>query len=314
MNSNGKKNGLIMIPYAELQNYNSGVNIANQKNRQTVYLKNCCVALLSARACNGDNTDVALVTNIDLPNEYKTLLESKKIKIFFQDFDRFLFSSDYNWSLAFYKLCALYNTVRKYDYDYYCYLDSDVYIQSSFNNIWRECDKHILLYDINHGFQVEHYKHFLNEVNDYTGADKAITHFGGEFFAANRENSLSFSNKCLEIFTDMKDRNFITTHGDEFIISIAAEQYGGLVKNAGAYVFRFWTDVFRLVSTCYINNPVSVIHVPDEKEYGMITLFDKYFSKSRPVKAAQIYRILHLKHRSLKTVYCCVKSKLLKRR
>ena len=36
-------------------------------------MKNCCVSLLSAKHYNPDS-DVALVTNIDIPNEFEKLL------------------------------------------------------------------------------------------------------------------------------------------------------------------------------------------------------------------------------------------------
>lgn len=298
--------GIIMIPYAYLVNSNTGVNIANRSKQVDIYMKNCCVACLSAKKYNDSDTDVALVTNIDPPKEYRDILESHKIKIIHADFDLFNFSGEYTWALAFYKLCALHHVLHEYDYDYYAYLDSDVFIQSSFNNIWTECDAHILLYDINHGLQVKHYQHILSEMRDFMPSlfsnGNLPTHYGGEFFAANRANTLIFIKNCEEIYAEMCQQKFNTTHGDEFIISIAADKLGSLIKNAGAYIYRFWTGSSRLISACYMYNPVVVLHVPAEKEFGMLAVYDKYIKQGRlPHNINKVYRLLHLTHPSLRT-------------
>ena len=39
----------------------------------------------------------------------------------------------------------------------------------------------------------------------------------------------------------MLQKNFITTKGDEFILSLAANEMRESIKNAGAYIYRFWT-------------------------------------------------------------------------
>ena len=44
--------GIIMIPYAYLVNSNTGVNIANRSKQVDIYMKNCCVACLSAKKYN----------------------------------------------------------------------------------------------------------------------------------------------------------------------------------------------------------------------------------------------------------------------
>ena len=308
----GKK-GIILVPYAEIEGYRSGVNISQGNSRRDIYLKNCCVACLSAMNNNDEATDVALVTNIDVPEKYRSLLESSNVKILTEEFDLFKFPGDYSWALAFYKLCALYKIARKYDYHHYAYLDSDVYIQNSFNNIWAESEDYIMLYDINHGLQVAHYRHFLDEVKSYTKTDNCIVHYGGELFASNKNNALLFSETCLEIFNDMLKKQIKTTHGDEFIVSIAASQLKNRIKNAGAYIYRFWTGEFRLVSTCYANNEVTVLHVPDEKEAGMVRLFHEYQNGNKFVEKNKVYSLLHLKRRSFKITLVMITNKLLGR-
>ena len=128
------------------------------------------------------------------------------------------------------------------------------------------------------------------------------THYGGEFFAANQDDAKIFANSCIDIFSQMRKCDFVTTYGDEFITSLAAKRMTDRIKNAGAYVYRFWTGRFRLISTCYEYNPVVVLHVPAEKERGMIKLFDKYIWKGKYPSRRKVYRLMHLSHRSLRTI------------
>lgn len=127
-------NSIIMVPYANLENMKGGVNVDNN-NRLNIYMKNCCVSLLSAKNYNL-NSDIALVTNIEVPAKYEKILTDNNILIIKAEFTYFKFPEDYKWGLAFYKLCALKHVVENYNYEYYSYLDSDVYIQASFDNIW----------------------------------------------------------------------------------------------------------------------------------------------------------------------------------
>ena len=127
---------IIIVPYANDVDMCTGVNIKSEDSFN-IYMKNCCVALLSAKKYNADS-DVALVTNIEAPEPYKKILCDNEILIIKAPFDAFKFADNYKWGLAFYKLCALKYVVENTEYDFYSYLDADVYIQSSFSNIWRE--------------------------------------------------------------------------------------------------------------------------------------------------------------------------------
>lgn len=284
---------IILVPYANKDNANTGVNIKNSNGRIDLYLKNCCVALLSARHYNPD-CNVALATNIDVPDKYLNILRGHNIKIIKIPFDNFTFEDRYPWNLAFYKICVIDYVVKNYNYKYVSCMDSDVYVQSSFENIWKECDYSILLYDINHGLQVRDYRLFVEEVTAFTGNNTLITHYGGEFFAANRENAKIIIEKCKNIYNKIIAQNFVTTKGDEFILSLAASQIKDRVKNAGAYIFRFWTGEFRLVSTCYMNNQVTVLHVPAEKERGMLRIYEKYIIKNKTPANKTVYKTLRI--------------------
>lgn len=290
-------NNLILIPFAFLDNYSGGVNLKESKSRLDLYLKNCCVACVSAKKnCKG-NTDVALVTNIDVTTPYRDVLEQAGVKILRYEFDQFNFDGKYTWSLAFYKLCALKHAVADLNYDNYAFMDSDVYVQTDFSDIWKECGQKIMLYDICHGLQVEDYLRFLKEVSAFTGNDAlGITHYGGEFFAANKENAKTFVAECMDIYQEMMRKQFKTSCGDEFITSLAVARMEEKVRNAGAYVYRYWTRRFRLMSTNYQYNPVAVLHVPQEKDFGMIRIFDKYVSHGALPSQKKVWSMLHLRH------------------
>lgn len=288
---------IIAIPFAYEQNTSSGVNIHAERALQ-IYLKNVCVATVSAKH-NNPECVVALITNLnsdDFSDSIANILRDNEIEIIKVPFDRFRFPADYLWSLAFYKLCALSHLVDM-GYEKICYMDADVYIQGSFDALWQECEENLLLYDINHGLNTKDYQIICNEFDQYFESKKPkfITHYGGEFFLSNKENALRFLVYANQVYHSMISRGFQTTKGDEFILSISAHFMRDSVKNAGAYIYRFWSGVgFHLVSTCYRYNAVTVLHLPAEKERGIIRLFEKYI-KNRCIPANRVvWRICRL--------------------
>lgn len=275
---------LICIPFAYEENMNSGVNVSIKgKGKIEIYLKNACVALISAKYYNPDS-DVALVTNLgrgNIPEEFLSIFDKWEIKVMEIPFDQFRFQGSYTWALAFYKLCVL-KKLSCMKYESICYMDTDVYIQGSFDAIWTECRQNIMLYDINHGLNTRDYVLLCDEIESYCGQRKLITHYGGEFFAASAENAKAFVDICEQVYYEMLQKNFITTKGDEFILSLAANEMRESIKNAGAYIYRFWTGAgFRLISTCYEYNRITILHLPAEKERGMLKMYDKYIKSER---------------------------------
>ena len=221
------------------------------------------------------------------------------VQIIHIPFDSFCFDSAYPWCLAFYKLCAL-KHLCEMTYDKVCYMDTDVFVQDSFDGIWKECNQNILLYDINHGLNTPNYVALCNEVEKFEGSRNLITHYGGEFFASSIEKSKVFSSECEEIFQRMSEKNFVTTKGDEFILSLAADKLKANIKNASPYVCRFWTGAsFRLVSTCYEYNRVVVLHMPAEKEHGMLKMYSRYISHGIVPDDQIAWRTFRLSKRSI---------------
>lgn len=297
---------LILIPFAYLSEYKGGINLKRQDSNIGTYFKNCCVACISAKKNSGKETDVALCSNIKVPEPYATILADAQVKIINCPFDHFNFGSKVIWSLAFYKLNAMWHICRETQYVAYCYLDSDTYIQGSFSYIWKECHNSILLYDFCHGLQNKDYITMLKEVENLTGTSAiGITHYGGEFFAANRIHTISFMNECEKVYEKMLENHVSTTRGDEYIISVAASRTPLHIRNAGAYICRYWTRRWHLMSTNYKYSPVTVLHVPQEKEYGMLTIYKQYVSKGKMPNCRKVWSLLHLTRPSLR-VSCVI--------
>ena len=301
---------IICVPFAFENGVNSGVNL-KKNNKTEIYLKNASVALISAK-WNNPTCDIVFATNIsvdELPLKFTELLRRNKIQIIIVEYTDYKFPSDYKWALAFYKLCVLKHMIQM-GFQNCCYMDTDVYVQGSFDDIWRECKHSILLYDINHGLGVKEYRDIISEMNQFCKNDLLLTHYGGEFFAANYENAVVFEREMSLIYKEMLEKNFITTKGDEFIVSIAADKCKKLIKNASPYICRFWTGAsFRLTSTCYEYNAVSVLHMPAEKEKGIIKIYDKYISKNQIPDNSKIWNICRLKRmRLIEAVYVKVRK------
>ncbi len=298
---------LFFVPFAFDENKMTGVNINNDV--LNVYLKNLCVSLISAKKAT-PNIDVALVSNIKIPTEYETILFENDVLIYNEPFDSFVFADNYVWCLAFYKLCALEKMVNKYDYDNYIYTDTDVFVQKSLDKVFLELKDNILLYDINHGLFVKNYEIIIDEFKKF-GIDSYITHYGGEFFGASRANAKMFVQQCKKVFDEMQQKNFVTTKGDEFITSIAAYRMKERIKNAGAYIYRFWTGSFYLVSTCFKYNEIAILHLPSEKHSGMLKLYNIFSKKKCFPSKEKVHKICHLTHRPIKVKIKHIIKKLL---
>ena len=294
---------LFFVPFAFTSDKITGVNV--RKDALNVYLKNLCVSLISAKKAT-PNIDVALVSNINIPTEQEKLLLD--VLIFIEPFDSFVFDGKYLWGLAFYKLCALEKMVAKYDYDNYIYTDADVFVQKSLDKVFWELKDNILLYDINHGLFVHDYEIIIDEFKRF-GINSYITHYGGEFFGASRENAMMFVHQCKLVFDEMLKKDFSTTKGDEFITSIAASKMKNTIKNAGAYIYRFWTGSFYLVSTCFKCNEIAILHLPSEKENGMLKLYDYFIKNHEFPSKEKVHKICHLNHQPIKIK---IKSKIKK--
>lgn len=288
---------IIAIPFAYNDKMQTGENIQKQNKNLEVYLKNVAVSTISAKHYN-PRTDVALVTNLErtaLPNWFVDLLNDQGVLILTYPFDCFLFGEQYKWGLAFYKICALKHLVEESVYNKICYFDADVYIQNSCEPIFTECDENIMLFDIEHGLNDEHYLNLLEEFRSFDSEIGLITHWGGEFFAATKDNAEMIVSEMLQIYEGMLEKGILTSHGDEYILSLAANRHREKIKNSAAYIYRYWTGArFRLVSTNYVNNSVCILHLPAEKEKGITKIFDQYIAKNKIPKNSTVWKICRI--------------------
>lgn len=292
--------GLIIIPYA--YGGNTGASIQNVDRQLEIYMKNVCVAAVSAKRNAGEDTDVMVVSNITLPEPYLSILKSGGVLIENCPFDRFNFGphtrsgKKVRWQLAYYKLCALAHCLGNCQYDFYCYLDSDVFIQRSFRRVWADARHSIMLYDVNEPAD----GYMVREMREFLGNPKPLTHYGGEFFAASPSLAIEFIEECERVFGEMTDADFVSDNGDEFITSIAASRLKQHIKNAGAYIHRYWTGSYRMVCNDFDKNNIVVLHVPAEKEQGILKIYGRYVSKGIVPAKERVWRLLHLQAPSLR--------------
>ncbi len=289
---------IIFVPFAFTEKAKSGENITVKGEEiKTLYLENAAVALCSAKYYNPTCT-VALVTNLaeeQIPSAIKHVLDQWGVEIKQISFNRFVFPQDYKWSLAFYKLCALSHIVEQNIYQKLCYLDADVYVQKSFDAIWHQVEQKILLVDNKQDLTDENYRIFVEELQTFLQNKVLPTHWEGGFFAATQEDAALFLQRADVTYHQMLDRKVQTLMGDEFILGVAAEQLSDRTQDAGKYAAHYWTSPMRFsVTDSYHSATMAVLHLPAEKQRGMITLYNRFISKHQLPTPAQVHKICRL--------------------
>lgn len=270
-----KNKNLIFNAFAYIENTKGAVNINENNDTKVIeiYMKLCVASLVSAKKNNADS-DVALVTNYVIPEKYITIFKKHEIKIINIKFDNFVFDKNMKWNLAFFKLCALDYVVKNLKYENYLLLDTDTYTQNNLNDLFLESSKKILLYNMQHAISISQAINMNDEYKKLYNEQVYMTNYGGEFICGNRKNLSIFLNECNRVYKKMIKENFQTKHGDEFIICCSALKLPELIKDGAPYIYRYWTGSFYLVSTNYKYNPISILHLPAEKNYGLIWIAD----------------------------------------
>lgn len=68
-----------------------------------------------------------------------------------------------------------------------------MFLYKEISNIWIECSRKIMMYDICHGLQIEDYRNFIKETSAFLGHDTlGLTHYGGEFFCCKQGKYIIF--------------------------------------------------------------------------------------------------------------------------
>lgn len=279
---------LITCAFAFKEGYKTSKQINKQAGAATtdMYLKNIFVALTSAQRNNPDD-DVCLSVNIDIDEDWKSRFENAGIIVRKMDFDSFVVPKEFLWSLAFFKMCVLNTWVNEGNYDRYLILDADTYTTHSYDDMWKEADLGIILYPLGHDFSHpdrDVIRKDFERLCPKEASKLPITHYGGEYICGNREMLKTYMDTCLRLFDEIAKKGFKVEEkiGDESLWSIAASLLGTTLPFVAAtpYIFRFWTTDFYLVSTQTVSNPVSIWHLPQEKETGFITMYE-YFQKKK---------------------------------
>jgi hypothetical protein len=223
---------------------------------------------------NNLTADVAIITNKELPPYFQGLFKSAGIEIFICEYDIFRFPSDFMWEYAFYKLNAMEWVLRNTDYDYYCNIDTDTICLSGIDYLWEELDNgYPLLCVLPYDKRNEVRKDVNNLFQSLFNVEFGIDVIGGELLAGNRETLSAYMEKCLAIYTQIRERDFSVSKkiGDEAILSIAAysEKH---ITNGNAYLNRCTTRRPYIVNTAWEDIPI--LHLPAEKNFGLLLLFN----------------------------------------
>ncbi len=257
---------------------------ADANRGRLVYYRCLVVALASAKARNPD-CQVALITNVEVPAPFDAQLEQAGVAVYRCDFDRFRFSADLPWSLAFYKLCALSWALEHLDFERCALLDTDTYTQYPLTDLWREADEAVLLYQVPHpaGQPMAAAIAACCDAVYPDGAPHLPTHFGGELVAGSAANLRPFMALCREVYDLMRQKGVEPRDGDEVILDIAAWRAlrtGRPVRAANAYIWRYWLGARHyLVSTNYCLVPICILHLPGSAKDRQLKLLYRHYAR-----------------------------------
>ena len=248
------------------------------------YLKNAYVCLSSIKLYNPD-TECLLLTDFELSEQWNERFKKSNIKLRHVPFGNFALSNDFNWNITQYKFDVLnYMASVMSDDDKLIFMDNDIICVDSLFSLYEEIsDDVICLFDIQHSLEnsdrkriIENYKRVYPE-NPFPNC----IHYGGEFVGSNGKNLKLLLSECDTAFQKLKNVSGIVDFNDENLFSFAADRIQSKIKikNANAYIYRYWTAAFYLVSTNWINNPVVLWHLPTEKGNGIIWVYNYLISK-----------------------------------
>lgn len=279
---------LITCAFAFKEGFETSLQIGRKAGAATteMYCKDLLTALASAKRNNPED-DVVLSVNMDLSGAWKDRFAAAGVTVRKMEFDSFVVPKEFPWSLAFFKMCVLNTWVREGKYENYCILDADTYTTRSFKDMWKEAASGLILYPLGHTYSHpdrDTIRRDFQKLYPEEAKNLPIIHYGGEYVCGNREMLTVYMDKCAEIFDRIAANGFHVEEkiGDEDLWSIAATLLWKEIPIIAAdpYVFRFWTtDIFYLVSTCTVSNPVAVWHLPQEKETGLVRLYEYYLKK-----------------------------------
>ena len=272
---------LIFGAFATLEGYREG-DAANLG--RTVYDRCTVTALCSAKAQNPACT-VALLTNAPVPEPFRSELTGGGVEIWDCPFDAYRVPADTNWALAYYKLCAMAWVLAHRDFARACMIDLDTYTQHPLDDLWRECDEAVLLYQVPHAASQTMTAAISRcfDAVESAGAPHSLTHFGGELVAGSRARLTAFMAQCRRYFDELQAQGITPREGDEAVWCGAAYRSlaaGQPVRAANAYIFRYWLGGhFYYVSTNYALDPVCILHLPGAAKDRQLKLIYRIYAR-----------------------------------
>lgn len=247
-----------------------------------VYVKNAIVCLASAKIVNPDAVCI-LNCNFELSQATKKVAEYAGIEIHEVAYGQFVIREECKWAITQYKYDSMsYVLQLMKEEDCMVLLDTDAICVEGMQEIFKEAENGLILYELYHGYQQEKRKSIISNYQKLYSLENAdLVHYGGEFFAGSKRILQQFLSYCTKVISESREMKEAFLWDDEYILSIVAEHYmKSNIYPASPYICRYWTNKFYLVSTNYHYNPVCIWHLPAEKNYGMLILYE-YFEKNR---------------------------------
>lgn len=297
-----KSRNLIFEALAFIENYESNPNMTkavNLKKGFDIYIKNAVVSLLTVKKHNPD-TDLALVTNIELEKKWKEIFLSNNIKVLKCDYTEYRMPADTVYSLSYYKLCAFDFILSHTEYERYCFLDCDTYGVGSFKKLWIEADSAFLMIPNDSGIDAKIRKELIDIyelIND--GTSKKIPHISSGFIVGTRYDLLSVMMGCKKIYNTLISLEHISPQGgDEVIWSLALADYSGKMYSPKAYVLlsnigakEYWVD-----KPDFQDENIVMWHLPAEKRYALIWAFNKFQKTGKFPEIREMARACRIRH------------------
>ena len=269
---------------------------ANSEKAVRIYVQNALVSLASVKM-NNPQVECILNCDFDIDSDLAKEFEKLDIRIHRIPFGKYSSDDRYIWAITQYKFDSLSHMLDiMQDGDRMIQLDADTVCVGNLDEIYQEADEGIILYVIDHGYCEEHRSCIRRNCARLYGENVCnVIHYGGEFFAGCKKYMTDFLISCQEVMDKMKKTVDLEPWDDEQVISIAASYLlKGRIYPAGAYISRYWTNRFYLVSTNYCYNPVKIWHLPAEKKYGMMVLFNYYMQRRKLPSIRKIAVIMGL--------------------
>lgn len=247
----------------------------------SVYLKNAIVSLASAKIQNPDARCI-LNCNFEIDAHLKAVAEQAQIELHQVPYGAFKSREEFAWAITQYKYDSMaYVLGLMEEQDCMVLLDTDTVCVRNMAEIFEEAKYALILYAMYHGYLQEKRQSIIRNYQKLYQLEHAnLVHYGAEFYAGSKQLLTTFLSHCGEIIREARVQDNLEPWDDEHVLSIVAERFmKEQIYPASAYICRYWTNKFYLVSTNFHYNPVHIWHLPAEKNYGMLTLYE-YFEKN----------------------------------